>query len=72
MGPKNKRAAKLATDTKTQKVLSGKPIMYIGILGTAFSCPVCNREVIRGILYEENSVNYCSRGCVESVKRSAE
>ena len=69
MGPKNKKPAKMAIDTKAQKVLLGKPVKYIGILGTAFSCPICSREVIRGILYEDNSMTFCSRGCVETHNR---
>lgn len=72
MGPKNKKPAKMAIDTKSQKVLLGKAVMYIGILGTAFSCPICSREIIRGILYEDNSVTFCSRRCLESHNRKNE
>jgi hypothetical protein len=29
-----------------------------------FSCPVCKRNLIKGIIYEHEGSSYCTRGCI--------
>lgn len=46
--------------------LAGKAVMYFGSKNAEpFTCPTCNRSLIRGIIYEENNNSYCSRNCIQ-------
>lgn len=47
------------------KVLPGKAVKYFGSkTAQAFVCPTCSKQLIKGIIYEENSSSYCSRVCI--------
>lgn len=60
-----KPAKKNITSVKeVKKDLPGKAIMYHGLLTKGFTCPTCNRTLIKGIIYEHNSESYCTRGCI--------
>jgi hypothetical protein len=49
----------------TGKQLAGKAVKYYGSKGAApFVCSTCSKELIKGIIYEENSSSYCSRVCI--------
>lgn len=60
-----KPAKKNITNTKeVKKELAGKAIMYYGVPGKEFVCPVCSKNLIKGIVYEESNTMYCSRSCI--------
>ena len=44
--------------------LLGKAILYVGLKGKTFNCPTCNRQFVRGIIYEHNNEKFCSRNCI--------
>lgn len=53
------------TPVATLKVQQpGKPVLYVGLKGVSFTCPTCNRNLQRGIVYEYNNENFCSRSCI--------
>jgi hypothetical protein len=60
-----KPAKRNVTNTKEAKVeLLGKAVMYYGLLTEGFTCPSCNRTLIKGIIYEHNGGSYCTRSCI--------
>jgi len=42
----------------------GKPILFYGISGVKFHCASCNREFIKGMIYEHNNERFCSKNCI--------
>ena len=50
----------------TSKLLPGKAVMYMAPTKNAalFECPTCSRTLAKGIVYEENNIFYCRRGCI--------
>lgn len=48
---------------KKQEVI-GKPILYVGTLGSTFRCLICKRELKKGIIYEHEGLRYCSKRCI--------
>jgi hypothetical protein len=63
MAAKKPNKVNSGTATKEAERL-GKATMYIGYKTAGFTCPTCNRNLIKGIIYEHNSEMYCSRGCI--------
>lgn len=60
-----KPAKKNITSVKeVKKDLPGKAVMYYGVPGKGFTCPSCNRTLIKGIIYEHEGGSYCTRGCI--------
>jgi hypothetical protein len=60
-----KPAKKNITSIKeVKKDLPGKAIMYYGVPGRGFTCPSCNKTLIKGIIYEHAGGSYCTRGCI--------
>lgn len=54
------------TPVATQKVEEkGKAVLFYGISGIRFHCPTCDREFIKGMIYEYNNERYCSRRCIK-------
>lgn len=52
----------------TGKVLPGKAIKYFGSSkASPFVCPTCSRELIKGVIYEDGSLMYCTRNCIPKV-----
>jgi len=43
----------------------GKAVLYYGISGGKFKCPTCEREFQKGMTYEHNNMQYCSRRCIK-------
>jgi hypothetical protein len=44
--------------------LPGKAIKYMGMKGVNFTCPTCNRSLVKGIIWEHEGSAYCQRGCI--------
>lgn len=67
MGPRN-RNAKIASDPKLEKKLIGKSVRYIASGSAApYVCKVCDRSFKRGMFYETDSVNACTRRCLSTL-----
>lgn len=67
MGPRN-RNAKIASDPKLEKKLIGKSVRYIASGSAApYVCKVCNRSFKRGIFYETDNANACTRRCLSTL-----
>ena len=63
----SKKPAKVNAGTQREKgkVLPGKAVMYFGSKNALpFTCPTCLRQLIKGIIYEENNSAFCSRTCI--------
>lgn len=45
--------------------LPGKAVLYYGISGKKFKCPTCEREFQKGMTYEHNGSQFCSRACIK-------
>lgn len=61
-----KPAKKNFSNTVTAVVeLPGKPVLYYGVSGKKFKCPTCEREFQKGITYEQNGSQFCSRKCIK-------
>lgn len=52
---------------KPQKILVGKKVLYIGMLGQTTTCPQCNRSKRKGMVSLYNDQYYCSEDCVLKV-----
>lgn len=63
--PKQARTA-LKPDPIKIKVLPGKAVKYIGVLGKRFTCPTCGRSGSRMIIWEHEGESYCSRRCINN------
>ena len=64
-----KPAKRNVTNVKeVKKELPGKAVMYHGLLTAGFTCPTCNRQLIKGIIYEQGSEAFCSRSCIPKVE----
>jgi hypothetical protein len=60
-----KPAKRNITNVKeVKKELPGKAVLYYGVPEKPFTCPKCNRSIIKGIVYEDGSSTYCNRGCI--------
>ncbi len=61
-----KPAKKNITNTVVKEaVLPGKAVKYFGSKNSKpFICPTCAKQLIKGIIYEENNSSYCSRICI--------
>jgi hypothetical protein len=60
-----KPAKKNITNTpEKKKELPGKAVMYFGVPGKGFTCPTCNKTLIKGIIYEYNGSSFCTRSCI--------
>lgn len=55
------------------KVDEGILVRYIGALkGVAYSCPYCGSLKRKAMMREYKGTMYCSRSCVQGVKRKEE
>ena len=52
------------TVVATKIEAAGKAVLYYGISGKKFKCPTCQREFQKGMTYEHNNTQYCSRRCI--------
>lgn len=61
-----KKPAKVNLGNKTvQPTLVGKATYYVAGSKDLFNiCPTCFKKTGRGIVYEDQSKLYCSRGCI--------
>lgn len=60
-----KPAKKNITNVKeVKKELPGKAVMYYGVPEKPFTCPVCSKSLVKGIVYEDSNSMYCSRVCI--------
>jgi hypothetical protein len=60
-----KPAKRNITNVKeVKKELPGKAIMYFGVSERPFICGVCNRSLVKGIVYEHEGESYCTRSCI--------
>jgi len=60
-----KKPAKVNSSNKKQVViLPGKAVYYMGLMTGGFTCPVCKRNLIKGIIYEHEGSSYCTRACI--------
>jgi len=66
-----KRNVSNSTPTTKQMEVVGKPIYYLGLIGTVFTCPTCSRKMGKGIVYENNGKTFCSRRCIDNREKAA-
>ncbi len=60
-----KKPAKVNSSNKKEVViLPGKAVYYMGLMTEGFTCPVCKRNLIKGIIYEHEGSSYCTRSCI--------
>jgi hypothetical protein len=60
-----KKPAKVNSTIKKEiVVLPGKAVYFMGLMTEGFTCPVCKRNLIKGIIYEHEGSSYCKRGCI--------
>ncbi len=64
MAGKKPAKRNITTVKEVKKELPGKAIMYYGVAERPFICPSCSKNVVKGIVYEDNSSMYCCRGCI--------
>ena len=62
MGKSNK--SRRVLDGPPKKQLPGKAVMYQGLCGVYTNCPTCRKKVSKAIMWEDNSILYCRRGCI--------
>ena len=68
----SKKPAKVNSSNKKEKAdLPGKAVLYYGTPGKEFECPACKRQLIKGIIYEQGSEAFCSRGCIPKIEVAA-
>ena len=60
--PAKKNVSNTVKEIKIE--LPGKAVKYIGMKGTNFECPTCKRTLVKGIIWEYNNSNYCTRTCI--------
>lgn len=66
MAGKKPAKRNVTNTTVTQKVEApGKAVLYYGISGKKFECPTCERAFQKGMMYEHNNIQYCSRRCIK-------
>lgn len=65
MAGKKPAKRNVSNSQKEVKVdLPGKAIQYIGMKGVRFTCPSCNRSLVKGIIWEHKNGLYCTRKCI--------
>jgi hypothetical protein len=64
MAGKKPAKRNVTTVKEVKKELPGKAVMYYGLLTEGFTCPSCNRTLIKGIIYEHEGESYCTRSCI--------
>ena len=62
----SKKPAKVSTHEKKVNTVIGTAILYFGIGGRVFDCPDCGRTFSRGIFYERDKKQACSRQCLKN------
>jgi hypothetical protein len=70
MAAKKPAKKNVANTQEKKKELPGKAIMYYGVPGKGFTCPSCSRTLIKGIIYEEGTSQYCCRTCIPKKEES--
>lgn len=71
MAGKKPAKKNITTVKEVKKELPGKAVMYIGVPEKPFTCPTCNKSLVKGIVYEDGSSMYCKRGCIPSKETTA-
>lgn len=65
MAGKKPAKRNVSNNVKEIKIeLPGKAVMYMGMKGVNFTCPTCNRGLVKGIIWEHNNSAYCTRTCI--------
>jgi hypothetical protein len=71
MAAGKKPAKKNFSNTVEKKAEAiGKPVYYLGLGNKSFTCPTCNRNVRKGIVYEHSNRTFCKRGCIKTNENS--
>lgn len=65
MATKKPAKKNFANTTVAVVDLPGKAVLYYGISGKKFKCPTCEREFQKGMTYEQNGAQFCSRPCIK-------
>jgi hypothetical protein len=66
-----KKPAKVNSTIKKEiVVLPGKAVYFMGLMTEGFTCPVCKRNLIKGIIYEHEGSSYCKRGCIPKLEKA--
>jgi hypothetical protein len=69
MAAKKPAKKNITNSVVKEKALPGKMVKYHGSKGAKpFICPTCHKSLIKGILFEDNSIMYCSRTCIPKVE----
>ena len=61
----SKKPAKVSTHEKKVNTVIGSAVLYFGIGDRVFVCPSCNRTFSRGIFYEKDKKQACTRQCLK-------
>lgn len=65
MAGKKPAKRNVSNNQKEAKIeLPGKAIKYFGMKGVYFTCPSCNRSLVKGIIWEYEGSAYCKRACI--------
>jgi hypothetical protein len=61
-----KKPSKVNYGNKTKEIdRPGKATLYVaGFKAERNICPNCKKETRKGIVYEDQNILYCSRGCI--------
>lgn len=61
-----KKPAKVNSGNKLKEIdRPGKATLYVaGFKAERNICPNCKKETRKGIVYEDQNILYCSRGCI--------
>jgi hypothetical protein len=62
----SKKPAKVNSGNKLKEIdRPGKATLYVaGFKAERNICPNCKKETRKGIVYEDQNILYCSRGCI--------
>ena len=70
MATKKPAKRNITNTQEKKKELPGKAIMYYGVAERGFTCPSCGKTIIKGMIYEEGTSQYCCRGCIPKKEES--
>ena len=60
----SKKPAKVSSHEKVANTLIGNAVLFFGIGNKSFTCICCNRTLSKGIIYEKDKTQACSRNCL--------
>jgi len=70
MASKKPAKRNITNTQEKKKELPGRAIMYYGVAERGFRCPSCGKTIIKGMIYEEGTSQYCCRGCIPKKEES--